>query len=188
MRRFNLFWSICLVAFAFLLVVGGCANTKSCIKEEIPFWLSPDSVVCSHLGDSVMEVLFMPDSIVCYVLEHKDSIGQSERASIEGYARNGLVAKLDAAAGAVLQYILISNPRSYATDSVKIEAPYLPIVEFAFERKDCIPVCVVVSMSDRSWTVVSDGKRHFRYNYADWRVVERFCQGYINEHFKAKEQ
>ena len=169
-----------------LPAMAGCANSKGYVAHEIPSWLAPDSTICSHLDGELKEVLFMPDSVECYVLARKDSVPENELSPVEGYARDSLMAKFDIQETTVLQYVLLSNPRSYSTDSVKIEAPYLPVLEFVFFRENMSPASVILSVSDRSWVVMYDGKRRFKYNYADWRAVERFCSFYSNEYFKTK--
>ena len=171
-----------------LPVMAGCANSQACVSEEIPFWLTPDSTICSHLDGDLKKVLFMPDSVKCYVLVQKDSISEKGLSPVENYVRDSLMAEFGVRETTVLQYVLLSNPQSYSTDSVKIEAPYLPILEFVFSRENSSSASVILSVSDRSWAIMYDNKQQFRYNYADWRTVERFCSFYINEYFKTKEK
>lgn len=181
-NRYSLFCF--LLSIILSLGIVSCANTKNCAKDEIAFWLTPDSTICNKLNDGLKEILFMPDSVACYILIHKDSIPTNELSSVKGYARDSLMAEFGIKETTVLQYILLSNPLSYSTDSLQIEAPYLPILEFVFSRKDSSPASVVISTSNQTWTVLHDGEKQFCYNYADSRVVERFCKYYIDGYFK----
>ena len=183
-NKSNLF---CLFLIFTILPFGiiSCANTKNCTNKQFASWLAPDSTICNKLAEkNLIETLFMPDDVKCYILIHKDSISKDELSFVEGYARDSLMAEFGIKETTVLQYILLSNPFSYSIDSLKIEAPYLPILEFAFSRKDSLSASVVISTSDQSWTVFYNGKKQFNYNYADRKIVERFCKYYINGYFK----
>ena len=94
-----------------LPVMAGCANSKACVSEEIPFWLTPDSTICSHLDGDLKKVLFMPDSVKCYVLVQKDSISEKGLSPVENYVRDSLMAEFGVRETTVLQYEL-QNPFS----------------------------------------------------------------------------
>ena len=186
-NRYNLFCSFLSMIILSSSVIS-CANTKSCTNNPIDPWLAPDSTICNKLTEKgLIETLFMPNDVKCYILIHKDSIPEDELSLVKGYARDSLMAEFGIRETTVLQYILLSNPFSYSTDSLKIEAPYLPTLEFVFSRKDSLSASVVISTSNQSWTIFYNGEKQFNYNYADRRIVERFCKYYINEYFKPQE-
>ena len=88
---------------------------------------------------------------------------------------------------AILQYILLSNEKSYSEDIISIEAPYRPVLEFEFTGTKKSTASVVISLSDRSWAIMYDGKEQFRYNYADIRLFEEFCNIFIKKYHPKKQ-
>ena len=87
-----------------------------------------------------------------------------------------------------MQYLLLSNSKSYAEEIISIEAPYVPVLEFEFIGNKKATASVIISMSDRSWTIMYDGKQQFEYNYVDARLVDRFCNFFINLYVNHKQE
>lgn len=142
--------------------------------------MSPDTLIYNQLGQKLTDILFMPDSVKCYYLAHKDSIGEKDSFAVKGYVRDTLLAILNEKQTSILQYILLSNKGNYSQDSIKIEAPYMPIIEYKFLKKENPPASVVLSTSDRTWGVFYEDKQQFKYNYTDSHVIERFCDYFLN--------
>lgn len=160
--------------------MAGCMNTKTCLRNDDTHWMSSDSLINNQLGSNLSEILFSPDSVKCYHIAYKDSIEKKEIQFTRGYVRDNLITILDEQQTAILQYILLSNKESYSKDSMKIEAPYMPIMEYKFQKEGHHPASVILSISDRSWSIFYDGKQLFNYNYIDSRVVERFCDYFLD--------
>lgn len=80
----------------------------------------------------------------------------------------------------------MNNYRSYSHDSIRVQAPYLPSVEFLFIKQDSLKASVIISTSDMTWTVVSGNKTLFNYDYVDIKVVNRYCNELINKYYCKK--
>lgn len=167
--------SCCFVACAETQIKTG--NTNEC-------WNRPDSVVAQQLGTGLTRVLFSPKKVRCYHLLSKQNISDKEIQPVKGFVRDTLLATFTPDKIAVLQYVLLSNTNSYSEDIVSIEAPYRPVIEFEFTDKKKVTASVIISLSDRSWVIIYDGKEQFKYNYADARLLERFCNHFLNPYYK----
>lgn len=155
-----------------------CAETPKSQKTGSE-WNQPDSVIADQLGNSLKEILFSPKKVKCFHLLQKQNIAENEVQPVKTYVRDTLLTALSNEQTAVLQYLLLNNDKSYSEDIVSIEAPYRPVLEFEFADKKKRTASVVVSLSDRSWAIMYDGKEQFRYNYADARLLEQFCDYFI---------
>lgn len=153
---------------------------KSCIKSADNDWLISDSIVINQFGKSLTQVLFAPEEVRCYHLSYNDSTKSDKILMEEGYVRDTLLAVLDEKQIGALQYILLSNSKSYSIDSIKVESPCLPIIEFEFTVEKMDTANVVLSLSDNSWSIFYDGKQQFNYNYADHEIMERYCRTFLN--------
>ena len=158
-----------------------CAESPKgpAVKEP---WIQPDSTISVQLGNSLSNLLFMPKKVVCHHLLHKQNISENEIQPVKGYVRDTLLATLTDKETAVLQFLLLSNPNSYSEDIISIEAPYLPVIEFVFTDKKKNTASVIVSTSDRSWSIFYDGKEQFNFNYSDARLFERFCKQFLDKY------
>jgi len=156
-----------------------CSATPS--KKVVPknkprvVTLRPDSVAYSFLGKTMSDALFTPDKVNCYSLIPKETTTPDDVVIEPHFVRDTLIAKLDAKAIGVIQFLLLSNKENYKEDSLKVKSPYYPVLEFEFIKKKVI-VHVLVSMSDYSWTVVYDDKKQFNWNFSDKDAVIRFCE------------
>lgn len=160
-----------------------CAKTVK-NKQTHTGLLHPDSVIVHELGKSLSNVLFSPKKVKCYHLLSKQGILDSEIQPVKGVVRDTLLATLTPNNISLIQYLLLSNTQSYSEDIISIEAPYRPIIEFEFIDKNKITASVIISISDRSWGIIYDGKEQFKYNYADARLLERFCNYFLNQYYK----
>lgn len=141
----------------------------------------PDSVVYYTLGKSMSEVLFSPSKVTCYTIKGKPTLTEEDYEVEPHFVRDSLVGKLNASEIAVLQFNLLSDKENYKEDSIKVRSPYVPCVEFCFEKKKQEAVHVVISLSDFSWTLIYDDKRQGNWNYEDKRLMERYCKKIIGE-------
>jgi len=165
-----------------LLCMSSCFNIKKCVKDDETNWIMSDSIVMKHLNENLFNLLSTPDSVKCYYLMYKAS------KETKGYVRDTLLAVLDNKQIAILQYLLVGNPHSYKIDSMKIEAPYIPIIEYEFLKKESLPASAIISTSDRTWSLLYKGKKLFEYNYGDARVTERFCNYFLNMYIRKTEE
>ena len=143
-------------------------------KPEIGL-VQPDSAVYAMLGKTMSEVLFNPGSVTCYTLKGKVEVDPSEFQVEPHWVRDSLIGKLSPETYGILQFVLVSNNENYKNDTLCIKAPYIPVLEFEFKQKKNV-VHVLISTSDRTWTIMYDEKRQIHFNYHDCDVIERFCR------------
>lgn len=181
--RFKVFLmlTVLLMNFSFTACAGAPKSQK--ISSE---WNQPDSVIANQLGNSLKEILFSPKKVKCFHLLQKQSIAENEVQPVKTYVRDTLFATLSNEQVAVLQYLLLNNEKSYSEDIISVEAPYRPVLEFEFTDKKKRTANIIVSLSDRSWAIMYDGKEQFRYNYADVRLFEQFCNYFIKMYHPKK--
>lgn len=140
--------------------------------------IQPDSAVYAMLGKTMSEVLFNPGSVTCYTLKGKAEVDPSEFQVEPHWVRDSLVGKLSPQMVGVLQFALVANRENYTNDSIRVKAPYVPILEFEFKKKKNV-VHVLVSVSDRTWTIMYDDKRQIHFNYHDCELIDRFCEMFL---------
>ena len=170
------------VAFAILpmLAFASCASEdaqkdskENKAKKTETTWLTPDSVSYSQLGKNLTNILLSPNKVECYQLLYNDSITANEVQVERNIMRGPLVATLDKAQIALLQFALIKPAESYQEDSLAIRAPYDPVLEFVFTKKK-EQAQVIVSPNNLTWTVIYDDKRQFNFNFANKETLLRF--------------
>ena len=149
---------------------------------------APDSVVYKSLGKSLSEILFSPSKVKVYSLKGVENVGESDVEIEDHFVRDTLIATMDANQVALLQYLLLTNEENYKNDSTQIRAPYLPQLEFEFTKKKGQVAHVVISVNDRTWTVIYDDKVQFNWNYANKRIVTRFCNYFIEQGNKIRKE
>lgn len=169
------------------IIMTSCMNAKVCATSGYGSeWMTGDSVVVKKLGTDLGKILFAPDSVRCYSIVYKENIDrQKDTEVVDGHVRDGLIATLNQSQTAVLQFLLLSNVKNYEVDSIKVQSPYMPHIEFAM-HKDTTEVSVVVSSLDRSWQIARNGKKLTSYNYVDSKAIERFCNYFIGKSKNAK--
>jgi hypothetical protein len=136
--------------------------------------IQPDSAVYSMLGKTMSEVLFNPTSVTCYTLKGKTEVGPSDYQVEPHWVRDSLVGELSPDLYGILQFALIANCENYKDDSLRLKAPYVPVLEFEFCKKKT-EVHIIISVQDRTWTIMYDDKRQVHFNYHDCDLIERFC-------------
>ena len=165
-----------------------CSITSfaSCIgtsEKTAKYDIQPDSAVYATLGKTMSEVLFNPTKVTCYTIKGKATVAKNDYELEPHYVRDSLVAKLNANQISILQFILLADIENYKEDSLKVRSPYVPYVEFCFEKKKQQPVHVIISLSDFSWTVVFDDKRQFNWNYENKRLMECYCKMILGDSY-----
>lgn len=145
------------------------------------YTIQPDSSVYYSFGKTMSDILFSPSKVTCYTIKGKSTIDKEDYELEPHYVRDSLIAKLNASQIMLLQFNLLSDQENYKKDSIQVRSPYVPCVEFCFEMKKQQPVHVIISLSNFSWTLVYDDKRQGNWNYADKRLMERFCKMILGE-------
>ena len=155
------------------LAFGGEFGKKPSLRS-----FQPDSTVQAILGETVSEVLFNPNRVTCYTLKGKSEVEPGDFEVESHWVRDELVGRLSPQMIGVLQFALVANKENYKHDSIIIRAPYIPVLEFEFQKKKNI-VHVLISLSDHTWTIIYDGERQLSYNYHDCELIERFCNLFV---------
>lgn len=140
--------------------------------------IQPDSTVYAMLGETISDVLFNPNRVTCYIIKGKGDVEPGDFQVEPHWVRDSLIGRLSPQMVGVLQFALVANRENYKNDTLRIKAPYFPIVEFEFQKKKNI-VHVLISTSDHTWTIVYDGERHIHFNYHDCELIERFCNLFV---------
>lgn len=168
--------------FLLSFFMAACASDKATVTEKSgeAGWMVADSMLADQLDDSLRNVLFDPDTVKCYHLSYKDKIKERDVEVVKDYVQDSLVSVLPTSQTCILQYVLLSDISNYSNDTVLVQSPYLPILEFRFEKKGLQPVSIVISTLDRSWQMIRDGKCVHSHNIAATRQVERFCSYFMN--------
>lgn len=171
--------------FVFLSVLSAGILTACAAPKEKGgnYDIQPDSAVYYTLGKTMSDVLFDPKKVTCYILKGKAKTEESDYELEPHYVRDSLVAKLKDDKVAILQFELLADEKNYGQDSMKVRSPYVPAIEFCFERKK-IQVHVIISLSNFSWTILYDDKRQGNWNYADKRFMERYCKMILGDAYK----
>ena len=154
------------------------ASVEDFGKKTPPKSIQPDSTVCAMLGQTISDVLFNPNKVTCYSLKGKGEIETGDFQVEPHWVRDNLVGRLSPQMVGVLQFALVANGENYKNDTLRIKAPYFPLLEFEFQKKKDV-VHVLISTSDHTWTIVYDGERQIHYNYHDCELIERFCNLFV---------
>ena len=154
------------------------ASSDMSTRKTLEMGIQPDSTVCAILGQTVSDVLFNPNRVICYTLRGKGEIEHGDFEVEPHWVRDSLVCRLSSEMVGVLQFALIANCENYKNDTLRIKAPYAPILEFEFKKKKDI-VHVLISTSDHTWTVMYNGERQIHFNYHDCELIKRFCNLFV---------
>lgn len=160
----------CIAGLVSGLFFSGCINVKKCVDGGIDWMLATSNL---PLNDSVVSVFKSPDHVSCYKLfiNDSDSVMRDTVPAID-MTKEQIT---------VLQYLLLFDSRNYTSDSLVVQSPNIPVIEFEMEKKGYIPISVIVSFSDLSWNIVCDEETIGSYNYADHCGVRRFCNYFIQK-------
>lgn len=170
--------SICTM-LCFCVIACASKPKKTEDKPICAEWLKPDTAAYNKLGKRLAGVLFAPQKVKCYRLAGKEKVAENDVEIEKNFVRDTLLSTLKKEEVAVLQYSLLKSGKSYSRDSIIVMSPYMPILEFEFQKKKEI-AHVVVSLSDMTWTVFFDDKKQFHYNYANEELIAQFCNYYLS--------
>lgn len=181
--------SCIILAFCLSIIMTACANTKSVATDckQDSRWMLADSALSKYLADSISLTLFCPDTVKCYHIIYKDTIREKDIQVVKGYVRNTLLTTLNEGQTAILQYLLLSNPTCYSKDTVLVQSPYLPSLEFEFQKQGKPTISVIVSNIDKSWQMLVNREQVSSYNFVDSRPIERFCNYFINLYLRKED-
>lgn len=160
--------------------VTAFASCDNANEKTMKYSIQPDSAVYYTLGRTVSDILLSPNKVTCYTIKGKSSVAKEDYELEPHYVRDSLVAKLTSSQISILQFELLADEANYAQDSIRVRSPYVPCVEFCFEKKKLV-AHIIVSLSDFSWTLLYDDKRQGNWNYADKRFMERYCRMVFGE-------
>ena len=154
-------------------------------KESKPavYAIQPDSNTYTILGKTMTDILFSPSKVTCYAVKGKAQVDKTDFELEPHYVRDSLIAKLTPSQVALFQFLVLSDKSNYSQDSIKVRSPYVPHLELCFEKKKQ-QVHVLISQSDFSWTICYDDKKQGNWNYAEKRLVRRFCNMISNRSIK----
>ncbi|WP_289741131.1 hypothetical protein [uncultured Duncaniella sp.] len=147
-----------------------CRNTGYYEAE----WMLTDSF---PLNDSLMTVLKAPESVMCYILKPSDGTDVFIRDSVTSI-------KLNPGQLTVLQYLLLFDNRNYTCDSIIVQSPNIPAVEFEMYKIGYGSLSVIVSLSDFSWKIERESEEICSYNYVEHKEMSRFCNYFIDNAIK----
>ena len=181
MRKNYLFF----VLFSVLTISCFAAKEQKMKKESKPavYAIQPDSNTYTILGKTMTDILFSPSKVTCYAVKGKAQVDKTDFELEPHYVRDSLIAKLTPSQVAFFQFLVLSDKSNYSQDSIKVRSPYVPHLELCFEKKKQ-QVHVLISQSDFSWTICYDDKKQGNWNYAEKRLVRRFCNMISNRSIK----
>ena len=181
MRKNYLFF----VLFSVLTISCFAAKEQKMKKESKPavYAIQPDSNTYTILGKTMTDILFSPSKVTCYAVKGKAQVDKTDFELEPHYVRDSLIAKLTPSQVALFQFLVLSDKSNYSQDCIKVRSPYVPHLELCFEKKKQ-QVHVLISQSDFSWTICYDDKKQGNWNYAEKRLVRRFCNMISNRSIK----
>lgn len=165
-----------LIILSFMYSITTFASCNGFNEKVSAYNIKPDSTVYTTLGKTMSDIIFSPNKVTCYTIKGKSSVAKEDFELEPHYVRDSLVCKLKADQISILQFSLLASEENYKEDSIKVRSPYIPCVEFCFEKKKMQPLHVIVSLSDFSWTVVYDDKKQFNWNYSEKMLMERYVK------------
>ena len=173
------------VLFSVLTISCFAAKEQKMKKESKPavYAIQPDSNTYTILGKTMTDILFSPSKVTCYAVKGKAQVDKTDFELEPHYVRDSLIAKLTPSQVALFQFLVLSDKSNYSQDSIKVRSPYVPHLELCFEKKKQ-QVHVLISQSDFSWTICYDDKKQGNWNYAEKRLVRRFCNMISNRSIK----
>ena len=141
----------------------------------------PDSVVINQLGQALSEIVFSPDWVECYGVSYNDSLTNDGNRIFNGYIRSTDATVIDNGQIALIQFLLPADSVNYSNDSIRVQSPYIPVMEFAFSKKGKPSASILISPSDHTWQIVQDGKLVFSYNYHNSETINRLMRTFEKE-------
>lgn len=152
-----------------LLFGSGCASPKNAaetspVQKPLSFPIEVDSAVIQILGDSLSTRLFAAENVEAYRLVFSDSLRQA--GSKFPYLRSNGPGQLTDKQKKRIYSDFLDREENYHSDSIIVMSPYIPELELVFTT-DSVETSVVISFSDHSWGITSQGKQLFNYNYTN---------------------
>ncbi len=169
---------VILLSFIFCFALSAFASCNSYAPSDrigTQKGVTPDSTVYATLGKTLSDILFNPGKVNLYKLKGKDSVEKNDVEIESHYVRDSYIGKVRPEVFSILQFNVISDPINYQRDSVLVKAPYYPEYELEFV-KGKKTAHVLISVNDKTWTIIYDDKRQFNWNYADKRSMDRFME------------
>ncbi|MDE7456859.1 MAG: hypothetical protein K2M96_09180 [Prevotella sp.] len=177
--------------FFILMMTLTVVGTTSCSAKtpkgrQTGSMFEPSPAVCKSLGKSLTEILFSPNKVKVYSLKGVENVEKNDIEIDDHFVRDTLITTLDAKQIALLQYLLLANEENYKNDSVQIRSPYIPSLEFEFVKKKEQTAHVLISLQDRTWTIIYDGKVQCNWNYTNKELIKRFSNYFVEINNKIK--
>lgn len=173
-----------LILLSLIFSTSSFASCNGLKEKTTKYQIKPDSTVYTTLGKTMSDILFAPTKVTCYLLKGKSTVAKEDFELAPHYVRDSMIVKLNVNQISILQFNLLASEDNYKEDSIKVRSPYVPCVEFCFEKKKQQPLHVIVSLSDFSWTILYDDKKQGNWNYANKRLMERYCKMILGDAFR----
>lgn len=177
-----LLWNIISIA-----LFTSCIPTRSCLSDDTIQWMLSDSIIGTYLPNDLHEILSTPDVVNCYHVIYKDTISQEKANVLNHFVQDTLLVKLNVSQISVLQYILLSNEQNYLNDSIKVQSPCLPRLEFEFLR-DKEKASIFISNLDHTWHIMQNGKIVLSNAFTDVNLIERYCNYFLIPYYQQKKR
>ena len=172
---------IIILLVSFLVLYPSCIGKGKEPKKTMSsskLWCCPDDTITNHLGNTLTEILFNPQKVICYAVEREDSISSDQLEP--NFSRGEQICKLSKEEIAIIQFSLLSNQENYVNDTLLVMCPYIPKLDFEFTGRKGKKANLLISPSDFSWSILFDGKKQFRFNTHSIDM-KRLCNFYIQE-------
>lgn len=162
------------------VTLSACAKTKQSPKNGKKTEMIGAAILrydeddIKRLGKTAAEVIYSPDRITVYSLEPFDSIAPEGAVEvIPHYTRGVEAGRLHRDYADVLTFLLYSRQESYQNDTVKVRSPRIPYLELVYQKKKA-QVSVIISKLDNTWSVKSDGKVQFVWNFQNQPLIHQW--------------
>ena len=138
------------------------------------------AVAIQQLGDSLCHLLFTADTVNVYTLKGKEQPDSTDIVvSADGYVRDTLSCMMPVDSLNVLRLALLNDSNSYYRDTTySVRSPYMPVLELEFTQ-NTNRASILISLTDKTWSVIRQGRMLFNCTYADPQVLERITLYYI---------
>lgn len=161
-----------LLAFLSIVLIGcGCSSHKAADRTANKAPTASyeiDRRVRQSLGDTLTHQLFSTDTICAYLLAFNDS---ARFIKTTPYMRKGDAYYLSSTEKKALLNDFLDRETNYHNDSIVVMSPYIPAMEITFSQGNQ-QTSLIVSFSDRTWSIMNGGKQLFNYNYTDEKPLK----------------
>lgn len=158
-------WSVPVInGLFFFLFLFGEYSVHGQVQD---FMKTIDPYITGPHAKMVKDILSNPEQVICYRLAETDDIdiktGDTEKLDIY-WIRTNISKKLNEEEREILFSNLLHNEVNYQKEMALMSSPYVPVVDFQLIHKGK-SIDVLVSLSDKSWTIIYDGIRVFNNRY-----------------------